>query len=83
MTPRAVPFLSPALHVVIVSHYSQIQLLLGYIISSRSEFLPSAASDGKKRKALLLKVKALEKELIKRAEEQGVDVNPQIVVVTR
>ena len=48
--------------------------------SNRSEFLPSAAFDGK---ALLLKVKALEKELIKRAEEQGVDVNPQIVVVTR
>lgn len=28
-------------------------------------------------------VKALEKELIKRADEQGLDVQPQIVVVTR
>ena len=28
-------------------------------------------------------VKALEKELIKRAEEQGLEIEPQIIVVTR
>lgn len=30
-----------------------------------------------------IQVKALEKELIKRAEEQGLDIEPQIIVVTR
>ena len=32
---------------------------------------------------LVCQVKALEKELIKRAEEQGLDIEPQIIVVTR
>ena len=32
---------------------------------------------------ILDQVKALEKELIKRADEQGLDIRPQIVVVTR
>ena len=32
---------------------------------------------------LCLQVKALEKELLKRAEEQGIDIHPQIIVVTR
>lgn len=30
-----------------------------------------------------MQVKALEKELIKRVEEQGLDIEPQIIVVTR
>lgn len=31
----------------------------------------------------IMQVKALEKELIKRVEEQGLDIEPQIIVVTR